>query len=354
MSPVRIGTAGWSIPRAAAEGFPGDGSHLARYARVLLCAEINSSFHRSHRPEVYARWAAQAPAGFRFAVKLPRTITHDQRLRASRPLLTRFIAEVSGLGDRLGVLLVQLPPSLPFEPRPVRTFFELLASMSSAAVVCEPRHATWFEPAADRWLVKLQVARVAADPAGWPAAAVPGGWLGPAGDGAGAVVYHRWHGSPRMYYSAYSDDWLQARAQELERWPAAAERWCIFDNTASGAAAADALRLRAWLSMEREISDAAIEDMILGLLASRREGSTLCPSEVARALAPDDGPWRQRMPQVRRAAQRLAESNRLSVTRGGVQVDAMSPGGPIRLGLPTATPASAPRSSPSPTSRSSR
>ncbi|MEF7613050.1 DUF72 domain-containing protein [Aquincola sp. MAHUQ-54] len=245
--PVRVGTAAWSIPRAVAGSFPGEGSHLARYARVLHCAEINTSFYRSHRPETYARWAAQTPPGFRFAVKLPRTITHDQRLRASRALLTRFLEEVSGLGDRLGVLLVQLPPSLVFEARPVRTFFDLLAGLFEGAVVCEPRHATWFEPLADRWLVKLRIGRVAADPARWPAAAVPGGWLGPAGDGAGAVVYHRWHGSPRTYYSAYGDDWLHARAAELQRWPRAAERWCIFDNTASGAAAADALRLQAIL-----------------------------------------------------------------------------------------------------------
>ena len=244
---IRIGTAGWSIPRALAEQFQGDGSHLGRYARVLDCAEINTSFYRSHRPEVYARWAAQTPPGFRFAVKLPRTITHDQRLRASRALLERFVAEVSGLGDRLGVLLVQLPPSLAFEAGPVRTFFVLLRRLFEGAVVCEPRHGSWFEPAVDRLLTRLRVGRVAADPARWPAAAVPGGWLGPAGDGVGAVVYHRWHGSPRTYYSAYGDAWLQERASELAGWPDGADRWCIFDNTASGAALADALRLRAAL-----------------------------------------------------------------------------------------------------------
>ena len=242
---LRVGTAGWSIPRAVAERFAGEGTHLARYARVLHCAEINTSFYRSHRPEVYARWAAQTPPGFRFAVKLPRSITHELRLRAARAPLERFIDEVAGLGDRLGVLLVQLPPSLAFEARPVGTFFRLLAGLFDGAVVCEPRHASWFEAAADRSLVRWRVGRVAADPARWPAAAVPGGWLGPAGDGAGAVVYHRWHGSPRTYWSVYGDDWLQARAAELARWPAGAERWCIFDNTASGAAAPDALRLQA-------------------------------------------------------------------------------------------------------------
>lgn len=244
---ARNGTAGWSIPRAVAAQFPGAGSHLARQARVLGCAEINTSFYRSHRPEVYARWAAQTPAAFRFAVKLPRSITHDQRLRAARAPLQRFLAEVAGLGERLGVLLVQLPPSLPFETRPVRTFFRLLADLHGGPVVCEPRHASWFDPAADRLLANWRIGRAAADPARWPAAAVPGGWLGPQGDGAGAVLYHRWHGSPRMYWSAYGDAWLRARAAELRRWPRTADCWCIFDNTASGAAASDALRLQALL-----------------------------------------------------------------------------------------------------------
>lgn len=247
MNTAFVGTAGWNIPRASAESFRGEGSHLARYARVLNCVEINTSFYRSHRPEVYARWAEQTPPGFRFAVKLSRSVTHDQRLRGSRVALNQFFSEVVGLGDRLGVLLVQLPPSLIFEARPVRSFFGLLADMFGGAVVCEPRHVTWFEPAADRLLVKLRVGRVAANPALCPAAAVPGGWLGPAGDGVGGVVYHRWHGSPRVYYSAYSEDWLLARAKELSGWPAGTERWCIFDNTASGSAASDALKLRSGL-----------------------------------------------------------------------------------------------------------
>ena len=71
-----IGTAGWSIPRQVAPHFPGEGTHLHRYARVLHCVEINSSFHRPHAAATYARWAASAPAEFRFSVKIPRAITH--------------------------------------------------------------------------------------------------------------------------------------------------------------------------------------------------------------------------------------------------------------------------------------
>jgi uncharacterized protein YecE (DUF72 family) len=245
---VRIGTAGWSIPRASAEAFAGEGSHLERLARVLGCAEINSAFYREHRRETYERWARAVPRDFRFAVKLPRTVTHELALRGVRRPLETFASQVSGLGRHLAVLLVQLPPSLAFEARLARAFFASLAQLSDAAIVCEPRHASWFEPRADALLARWQVGRAAADPARHTGADRPGGWLGPAGDGAGAVVYHRWHGSPRMYWSAYDDAWLDARAAELTAWPRRARCWCVFDNTASGAAADDALRLAARLS----------------------------------------------------------------------------------------------------------
>ena len=247
---MQIGTAGWAISREAAASFPGEGRHLERYATVLGGAEINSSFHRPHRIEVYRRWAAQTPPGFRFSVKVPRTITHEGRLRRAREPLLRFLGEAAGLGDRLAVLLVQLPPSLAFEARPMRRFFALLGEHFSGAVVCEPRHPSWFGAAADRALVACGVGRVGADPARSPEAAEPGGWLGAAGDGRGAVVYYRWHGTPRMYWSRYDLAWLAARAERLRRWPAAADCWCIFDNTAGGGAISNALELAAMLAAE--------------------------------------------------------------------------------------------------------
>ncbi len=83
-----------------------------------------------------------------------------------------------------------------------------------------------------------------------------------------------------------------------------------------------------------QVTNAAIEDRIFGLLAKRHEGATICPSEVARALVSENGRWRELMPQVRQAAQALAQNEQLDVTRRGVPVDATSRGGPIRLGLP--------------------
>jgi uncharacterized protein YecE (DUF72 family) len=239
-----IGTAAWSLPREVADEFPGDGQHLERYARQFACVEINSSFHRAHSVATYARWAGMTPPNFRFAVKLPRAITHDARLRAARKPLQAFLAETAGLGDRLGVLLVQLPPSLAFDARVARTFFTLLRESWIGPVACEPRHASWFESPADRLLARLQISRVAADPARDEVAARPGGWLGPAGDGVGALLYYRWHGSPRIYWSNYDDAWLARQAARIAEWPAGAVPWVIFDNTASGAATANALALR--------------------------------------------------------------------------------------------------------------
>ena len=80
------------------------------------------------------------------------------------------------------------------------------------------------------------------------------------------------------------------------------------------------------------VADDAIVAVIFELLATRREGATICPSEVARALRPGASSWRALMPQVRGVAQRLASEGRLQVTRRGMEVDATNRGGPVRLG----------------------
>lgn len=238
-----IGTAGWGLPRAVRDAFPGDGSQLERYARVLRCTEINTTFSRTHRPATFERWAAQTPENFRFAVKLPKAFTHTAQLHVPRKEVRSFVSSLEGMGERLRVLLVQLPPSLVFDLKVARAFFRAVRAGHAGAIVCEPRHSSWFTDAAEQLLVNERIGRVAADPPKPPGAAEPGGWLGAHGDGRAAIIYCRWHGSPRMYWSAYSDEWLAARAQELANWPSTTERWCIFDNTAAGAAADDALRL---------------------------------------------------------------------------------------------------------------
>jgi uncharacterized protein YecE (DUF72 family) len=243
-SGILIGTAGWSIPSAATAKFPGEGSHLERYARRFSAVEINSSFHRPHRVGTYRRWAAAVPPEFRFSVKLPRTITHGQRLVAVNDLLAAFSEEVAGLGDKLAVVLVQLPPSLAFDADVADAFFAALARHIGVSIACEPRHATWFTKEADARLASHRVARVAADPVLAPGGERPGGWPG--------LQYRRLHGSPRTYYSSYDEAQLRQLATGFQRrGDLTVRRWCIFDNTASGVAASNALELDALLSKPR-------------------------------------------------------------------------------------------------------
>ncbi|TNC49769.1 DUF72 domain-containing protein, partial [Rubellimicrobium rubrum] len=145
---IHIGTAGWNVPKEHADAFPTTGSHLERYGQVFGAAEINSSFYKPHRRSTYERWATSVPQTFRFAVKVPKAITHERRLREAGDLLDRFLSEVSGLGSKLGPLLVQLPPSLAFEPEVADGFFQDLRQRTDGAIVCEPRHLSWFTPEA--------------------------------------------------------------------------------------------------------------------------------------------------------------------------------------------------------------
>jgi uncharacterized protein YecE (DUF72 family) len=234
---VLAGTAGWSVPRDRVERFPGAGTHLERYARVLHATEINSSFYRPHLPATYARWAESTPDGFRFSVKVPREITHRRKLRETDALLDAFLAESAHLGEKRGALLVQLPPSLSFDGERDAAFFAALRDRFAGNVACEPRHPTWFTSEADSLLREYRVGRVAADPAVVPEGANPGGWPG--------FVYYRLHGSPRIYYSAYGEAFCADIAGRLTDASARADAWCIFDNTASGAATGDALAVSA-------------------------------------------------------------------------------------------------------------
>lgn len=238
---IYVGRAAWNLATRQQGHFPDVGTHLERYAARLSAVEINSSFYRPHQPKTYARWAACVPADFLFSAKIPKTITHELRLVGGDSLLETFLGEVTALGEKLGCLLVQLPPSLAYDAQVARTFFDSLRARYSGGLVFEPRHPTWFTAEVDRLLVDLRIARVAADPPCGPVATEPGGWPG--------LVYYRLHGSPRIYYSNYEDEYLDRLADELRgRAHSGAPVWCIFDNTAHDHATMNALDLMRRLS----------------------------------------------------------------------------------------------------------
>jgi uncharacterized protein YecE (DUF72 family) len=157
---------------------------------------------------------------------VPRAISHA-RLQFVDALLDAFLAEVAVLGSKLGPILLQTPPSLAFDEARVAAFLD-----RAPHAVVEPRHPSWFTDDVDAFLAARHVPRVAADPAVVPRAAEPGGWDG--------LRYFRLHGSPVTYRSSYDDAFLDRVAEQLRPGD-----WCIFDNTASGAALPNALRLLA-------------------------------------------------------------------------------------------------------------
>jgi uncharacterized protein YecE (DUF72 family) len=236
---VRVGLAGWGNPPDKRQARKHLQSHLSFYAEQFACVEINSSFYKPHQPSTYARWRDETPATFRFSVKMPQSITHESGLKRCAAEVGRFYHETEHLGPKLSAILVQLPPSLEFSSRSVRAFFSKLPTRRGAKVVCEPRHASWFTDTAERVLRESGVARVATDPVRHAGADQPGGRR--------RFAYFRWHGSPRLYYSKYTEEQLN-RFAVLVASVKATELWCIFDNTAHYAAWDDALRFSALLA----------------------------------------------------------------------------------------------------------
>jgi uncharacterized protein YecE (DUF72 family) len=231
----RVAIAGWSIRTEQASLFAAEGSHLQRYASRFAAVEINSSFYKSHKRETYARWAGDVPPAFRFAVKMPKWLTHERCLEDTGEPLRQFLNEVGGLGKKLGPVLVQLPPGLGYDPRTVESFFGALRARHRGPIVCEPRHATWFTGAADRRLAAHGVGRVAADPSCGEGGHEPAG--------TERIAYFRLHGSPVMYHSSYEDAYLDRLASRMRELASDRPVWCVFDNTARGAATINGLAL---------------------------------------------------------------------------------------------------------------
>jgi uncharacterized protein YecE (DUF72 family) len=223
-----IATAAWSIPKGVAEHFPGEGSGLSRYAAVFKGVEINSTFYRHHKLATFSRWADSVPKDFRFALKIPKEITHVRKLKDIGGEFGVFLREISPLGEKLGPLLCQTPPTLTFDPYDAERAFETMRSAHLGPIVLEVRHESWAADQAMALLDRYSIDRVLADPAAvWRTA-----------EFTRPPRYVRLHGKPKIYYSSYSEREIRSFAELL-----AADSWCVFDNTASGAASQNALTM---------------------------------------------------------------------------------------------------------------
>jgi uncharacterized protein YecE (DUF72 family) len=236
---IRIGTAGWVLPAASSSRFPREGSHLERYAQVFNCVEINSSFYKDPKPDTYAKWAAMTPPDFLFSVKLNKYFLQEKRLAETGDRLKQTLDGILRLENKLGAVLVQLPPSLAFEEKTVAKFMQQLRKHFAGSVVWEPRHKSWGSPLAIKTLSAFAMNKVLADPEPCPTPHA----LRPQVE---SVRYLRLHGTPIIYRSSYPEIALQRIAQRIISNPIspAEQTWIIFDNTAHANATENALRLQ--------------------------------------------------------------------------------------------------------------
>ena len=234
--PIYIGTAGWAQRKEQAHLFLTEGSHLERYASVYNCVEINSAFYRNHMGRSYKRWAEAVPQGFLFSVKLSKIYTHEHKLKVADDHLQKILSDIAELGSKLGVLLVQLPPSLKFDTSTAERFFTKVNSWFPAGVVVEPRHTTWSSEEALRFLSDLNVSVVHADP----------DLIGLPNRYRQKINYLRLHGTPQIYKSSYTAAFLNQTYSNLLDMQSkkTQQNWVVFDNTTYGYATENAFELQ--------------------------------------------------------------------------------------------------------------
>ncbi|MEA9357395.1 DUF72 domain-containing protein [Bacteriovorax sp. PP10] len=227
---IYTGTAAWSIPKIAAEHFPIEGSQLERYSLRLNAVEINSSFYKDHKAKSYKRWADSTPDNFRFSVKLHKRFTHECNLEIEEVDLMENLKDISALGEKWGVLLLQFPKSQDFDLDHMKIFYRTIRKVFKGPVALEARNLSWMSAESVSLMKQYHISKVIADPEQCP------------GEVEGEIKYYRLHGSPEIYKSNYEDDNLNNLYEEMNH--ATTDVWCIFDNTTFGYATNNAVTIR--------------------------------------------------------------------------------------------------------------
>jgi uncharacterized protein YecE (DUF72 family) len=143
---IWIGTSGYNYPEWKGSFYPANlpaAKMLPFYAARFSTVEINYTFYRMPNEKIVSGWAAQTPSPYKLTLKAPRRITHDSRLRNCGELVRTFCGVAGTLGDKLGALLFQLPPSAKKDVALLDAFLEDLPPNVRAAF--EFRHASWFD-----------------------------------------------------------------------------------------------------------------------------------------------------------------------------------------------------------------
>ncbi|MGH8776184.1 MAG: DUF72 domain-containing protein [Jiangellaceae bacterium] len=265
MAQVRVGISGWTYPPWRGVFYPtglAQRRELEYVSTQLNSVEVNGSFYGLQRPSSYQAWFARTPDQFVFSVKGLRFITHLKKLAdVGTPLANFFASGVLALEHKLGPVLWQLPPMLPFQAGRLEAFFEQLPRTTAAAARLAERHdgqlkhGAWTTTQADRPLrhalevrhssyqsaafVELlrrhDVGLVVADSAGkWPLML----------DVTADFVYVRLHGAEELYVSGYTPAALDEWAGRCVSWLAAGlDAYVYFDNDVKVRAPFDAIGL---------------------------------------------------------------------------------------------------------------
>jgi uncharacterized protein YecE (DUF72 family) len=231
---IRIGTSGWSYPHWKGLFYPQDcrqSQWLEFYAEHFDTIELNATFYRLPKLKTFENWRLRTPDDFLWAVKANKYMTHTKRLKEPHEPLERFYEAASGLKEKLGPILFQLPPSLSFDEETFRPFCQSLNQSLRHAL--EVRHPSWIN---DRLLAILKEHNVAfciADTAGrYPYHEAV----------TSDFVYIRLHGSEKLYASDYSEEELRVWAKKIKEWDK--ETYLYFDNDFGGYAVKNAQRLK--------------------------------------------------------------------------------------------------------------
>ncbi|MGO9928002.1 MAG: DUF72 domain-containing protein [Mycobacterium sp.] len=242
---VRIGTSGWSYNHWADVLYPPglpSARRLTRYAEVFDTVELNASFYRWPKDSTFAAWRDQLPDGFTMSVKAHRGLTHYRRLalaeQGPEPWIERFERCWQLLGDRHGVLLVQLHPEQRRDDARLDAFLQSVPE--SIRVAVELRHPSWDDSAVYRLLERRRTAYVV----------MSGGGLACIPRATTDLVYVRMHGPDRdaMYAGCYSNDELRRWADRITHWDGdGRDVWVYFNNDLGGHAVRNALYLRGCL-----------------------------------------------------------------------------------------------------------
>jgi len=236
-----VGTSGWSYPHWGQGVFypPGlrPGEWLSFYARHFSTVEINSSFYRLPRKEVFETWRELTPSGFCFALKASRFLTHVKKLTQAEEPVRRLLENAQDLKEKLGPLLFQLPPSLPYAREKLVGFLEVLSHRKGRGrlqAALEPRHATWLCSECHDLLAAAGIALCFSD---WPGLKVEE-------PVTADFLYIRRHGPHELYASKYTDQRLRQEARRIGHWVGRGKDvFVYFNNDANGWAIKDARTL---------------------------------------------------------------------------------------------------------------